>query len=42
MDATAFSLARDYRLPILIFNLLKPGNIKKAILGENIGTLVTP
>ncbi|MCD6547867.1 MAG: UMP kinase [Thermodesulfobacterium sp.] len=42
MDATAFSLARDYKLPILIFNLLKPGNIKKAILGENIGTLVTP
>ncbi|MBO8143386.1 MAG: UMP kinase [Thermodesulfobacterium sp.] len=42
MDATAFSLARDYKLPILIFNLLKPENIKKAILGENIGTLVTP
>lgn len=42
MDATAFSLARDYKLPILIFNLLKPGNIKKAILGKNIGTLVIP
>lgn len=40
MDATAFSLARDYNLPILVFNLLKPGNIKKAILGESIGTLI--
>ncbi len=40
MDATAFSLARDYKLPILVFNLLKFGNIKKAVLGENIGTLI--
>ncbi len=42
MDITAFSLAKDYKLPILVFNLLNYGNIKKAILGENIGTLVKP
>ncbi|MCX8042017.1 MAG: UMP kinase [Thermodesulfobacteriaceae bacterium] len=41
MDATAFSLARNHNLPILIFNLLKFGNIKKAVLGEKVGTLVT-
>uniref|UniRef100_A0A7V4JPL6 Uridylate kinase n=1 Tax=Thermodesulfobacterium geofontis TaxID=1295609 RepID=A0A7V4JPL6_9BACT len=42
MDATAFSLARDYKLPILVFNILKSGNIKKAVLGEKIGTLIRP
>lgn len=42
MDATAISLCMDNRLPILVFNLLKTGNIKRAILGEPIGTLVHP
>ncbi len=41
MDATAFSLARDHDLPILVFNLLQQGNIKKAVLGEKVGTLIT-
>ncbi|MFN4196867.1 MAG: UMP kinase [Caldimicrobium sp.] len=41
MDATAFSLAREHKLPILVFNLFQPGNIKKAILGEKIGTLIS-
>ncbi|AIH03580.1 UMP kinase [Thermodesulfobacterium commune] len=40
MDATAFSLARDYKLPILVFNLLNYGNIKKAVLGESVGTYI--
>ncbi len=40
MDATAFSLARDYKLPVLVFNLLNYGNIKKAVLGEKVGTLI--
>lgn len=40
MDSTAASLAMDNNLPILVFNLKQPGNIKKAVLGENIGTLV--
>ncbi len=40
MDSTAASLAMDNNLPILVFNLKDPENIKKAVLGENIGTLV--
>jgi len=40
MDSTAISLCMDNRLPILVFNLLERGNIKKAVLGEKIGTLV--
>lgn len=40
MDATAFSLARDHHLPILIFNLFQRGNIKRALLGERVGTLI--
>ena len=40
MDATAVSLCMDNDLPILIFNLLQPGNIKKAVTGARIGTLV--
>ncbi len=40
MDATAFSLARDYKLPVLVFNLLKYGNIRKAVLGKKVGTLI--
>jgi uridylate kinase len=40
MDATAISLCRANRLPLNVFNLQKPGNIKKVICGENVGTLV--
>ena len=40
MDSTAISLCKDNSLPILVFNLNKHGNIKKAVLGEKIGTLV--
>ncbi len=32
----------DNNLPIIIFNLLKDGNIKKAIYGEKIGTIIIP
>ncbi len=42
MDSTAVSLCMDNRLPILVFNLLQRGNIKKAVIGERIGTLVHP
>jgi uridylate kinase len=42
MDSTAISLCMDNRLPILVFNLLERGNIKKAVCGEHIGTLVHP
>ena len=40
MDATAVSLCMDNKLPIVVFNLIKRGNIKKVILGETIGTVV--
>jgi uridylate kinase len=40
MDATAISLCRDNLLPIIIFNLQKKGNIRKAICGQKIGTYV--
>jgi len=39
-DATAISLCRDNRLPIVVFNLLVEGNIARAVRGERIGTLV--
>jgi uridylate kinase len=41
MDATAISLCMDNKLPIVVFNLRTPGNIKRAIIGEPIGSLVT-
>jgi uridylate kinase len=41
MDATAVSLCKDNNLPIIVFNLTVPGNIKKIISGEKLGTLVT-
>ena len=40
MDATAVSLCMDNKLPIVIFNLNKEGNIKRVVLGEKIGTVV--
>jgi uridylate kinase len=40
MDATAISLCMDHRLPILVFDLTDHGNIKKAVSGEKIGTVV--
>ncbi|SFA89872.1 UMP kinase [Clostridium frigidicarnis] len=41
MDSTAASLCMDNNIPILVFALDEPGNIKRAITGENIGTLVS-
>ncbi|MAM85046.1 MAG: UMP kinase [Acidobacteria bacterium] len=41
MDATAVSLCMDNKLPIVVFNLQRPGNLKRAIMGESIGSLVT-
>ena len=40
MDSTAISLCRDNHLPILVFNMTKPGNIRRVVLGEPLGTLV--
>ncbi len=40
MDSTAISLCMDNGLPIIVFNLLQPGNIQKAVCGDAIGTIV--
>ena len=41
MDATAISLCMDNKLPIVVFNLRKAGNIRRVVLGDPIGTTVT-
>jgi uridylate kinase len=41
MDATAISLCMDNRLPIVVFNLRTPGNLKRAIMGEAVGSTVS-
>ncbi|MEJ2364321.1 MAG: UMP kinase [Deltaproteobacteria bacterium] len=40
MDATAISLAMDNDMPVIVFNLTKPGNIKRVVMGEPVGTTV--
>jgi uridylate kinase len=40
MDSTATSLCMDNNIPIIVFGLDKPDNIKQIVLGENIGTIV--
>ena len=40
MDATAFALCRDQRLPIKVFSIFKPGALKRVVAGEDEGTLV--
>jgi|SRR6516162_5101325 uridylate kinase len=41
MDSTAFSLCMDNRVPIIVFDMSRPHNIKKVVCGEKVGTLVT-
>jgi len=41
MDSTAISLCMDNNLPIIVFNLMEKGNIKRVVSGEAIGTLVS-
>jgi uridylate kinase len=41
MDATAISLCMDNKLPILVFNMKTPGNIRRVVMGEAVGTVVT-
>jgi len=40
MDATAISLCKENNIPVIVFNLLKKGNLKKIISGEKIGTMI--
>ncbi len=42
MDATALTLCRDQKLPIVVFSIFKQGALKKVIMGEDEGTMVTP
>ncbi|MCL2789312.1 MAG: UMP kinase [Desulfobulbus sp.] len=41
MDAAGISLARDNNLPIFVFDMTRPGNIVKAVMGEDVGTLIS-
>jgi uridylate kinase len=41
MDSTAFSLCMDNKMPIIVFDIFRPHNLRRVILGENVGTLVT-
>lgn len=41
MDATAISLCMDHHLPIVVFDMNRPGNIKRVVAGESIGTIVS-
>jgi uridylate kinase len=41
MDSTAISLCKDNNLPIIVFNLNQRGNIRRVVLGEKIGSLVS-
>jgi uridylate kinase len=41
MDATAITLCMDNNLPLIVFNLTEPGNLRRVVQGEKIGTMVT-
>ncbi|GLS82724.1 UMP kinase [Paraferrimonas haliotis] len=41
MDLAAFTLARDHKLPIMVFNMNKPGALRRVIMGESEGTLIS-
>jgi len=41
MDSTAFSLCMDNKMPIVVFDFFQPHNLKRVVLGEKVGTLVT-
>ena len=41
MDSTAFTLSKENELPIIVFNMNKAGNLKKIIMGEKVGTIVS-
>lgn len=40
MDMTAFTLCNENKLPIIVFDMNKPGNLKKVVMGDRVGTLV--
>jgi uridylate kinase len=42
MDTTAISLCMDNKMPIIVFNMNVPGNIKRVLMGEQVGSIVVP
>jgi uridylate kinase len=42
MDLTAFTLCEENKLPIVVFDMNTPGNLKKVIQGDSIGTIIIP
>jgi uridylate kinase len=41
MDLTAITLCKENKLPLVVFNMNKKGNLKKLVLGDQVGSLVT-
>jgi uridylate kinase len=41
MDSTAISLCMDNKMPIVVFNMNVPGNLKRVVLGERVGSVVS-
>jgi uridylate kinase len=41
MDSTAISLCMDNKMPIVVFNMNVPGNLKRVVLGERVGSIVS-
>ena len=42
MDTAAFAMCREQKMPIVVFNLMKPGNIARVLRGEAVGTRINP
>ena len=42
MDTAAFAMCRDQKMPLVVFNLMKPGNIARVLTGEKVGTRINP
>ncbi len=40
MDATAFAMCQDNKMPIIVFNIFKPHNLKRVVMGDGVGTIV--
>ena len=40
MDTAAFTLARDHKMPIRVFNMNKPGSLRRVVMGEQEGTVI--
>jgi uridylate kinase len=41
MDLTAVTICKDNNIPIIVFDMMKPGNLKKVVMGESVGTIIS-